>query len=42
MIIVQNSYLSDDIAEMMFVCDLEPCKRASCTEGDSGAPLDDA
>ncbi len=42
MIIVQNSYLSDDIAEKMFVCDLERCKGACCTEGDSGAPLDEA
>ena len=42
MIIVQNSYLSDDIAEKMFVCDLERCKGACCTEGDSGAPLEEA
>jgi hypothetical protein len=41
MIIVQNAYLSDDIAEKMFVCDLERCKGACCTEGDSGAPLDE-
>ncbi|CAA9309235.1 MAG: hypothetical protein AVDCRST_MAG56-6128 [uncultured Cytophagales bacterium] len=42
MIIVQNAYLSDDIAEKMFVCDLERCKGACCTEGDSGAPLEEA
>lgn len=40
MIIVENTYLSDDIAEKMFVCHLEKCKGACCVEGDSGAPLE--
>ncbi len=39
MIIVKNAYLSDDIAEKQFVCDLEKCKGACCVEGDAGAPL---
>lgn len=42
MIIVENTYLSDDIADKMFVCDLERCKGACCTEGDYGAPLEEA
>ncbi len=40
MIVVQNTYLSDDIARKMFVCDLQRCKGACCTEGDAGAPLE--
>lgn len=40
MIIVGNAYLSDDIVEKQFVCDLLKCKGACCVEGDSGAPLD--
>ncbi len=41
MIIVGNAYLSDDVAEKQFVCDLEKCKGACCIEGDLGAPLDE-
>jgi len=41
MIIVGHTYLSDDVAEKQFVCDLEKCKGACCTEGDLGAPLDE-
>ncbi|MCU0353615.1 MAG: DUF3109 family protein [Cytophagales bacterium] len=41
MIIVGNTYLSDDVAEKQFVCDLEKCKGACCVEGDAGAPLDE-
>jgi hypothetical protein len=39
MIAVQNTYISDDVAEKMFVCDLQKCKGACCVEGDLGAPL---
>jgi hypothetical protein len=39
-IIIGNTYLSDDIAEKMFVCDLEKCQGACCEEGDLGAPLE--
>ena len=39
MIIVQNSIVSDDIADQRFCCDLGCCKGACCVEGDSGAPL---
>lgn len=41
MIVVGNTYLSDDIAEERFVCDLNRCKGACCTEGDYGAPLEE-
>jgi len=40
MIIVKKTYLSDDIAERAFICDLERCKGACCEEGDLGAPLE--
>ena len=39
MIIVQNSIVSDDIADQRFDCDLACCKGACCVDGDSGAPL---
>lgn len=41
MLVVGNTYISDDVAEKQFVCDLEKCKGACCTEGDLGAPLDE-
>ena len=39
MIIVQNSIISDDVADQRFACDLACCHGACCVEGDSGAPL---
>ena len=39
MIIVQNSIVSDDVADRRFCCDLGCCKGACCVDGDSGAPL---
>ena len=43
MIIVDKQYLSDDIAEKFFVCDLNKCKGACCVEGgEMGAPLEDS
>lgn len=39
MIIVQNSIISDDIADCRFGCDCAACHGACCVEGDSGAPL---
>ncbi len=39
MYIVQNQYISDEIADEFFVCDLHKCKGACCVEGDMGAPL---
>lgn len=40
MYIVGNVYISEDIADEFFVCDLEKCKGACCVEGDLGAPLE--
>jgi hypothetical protein len=38
-IIIDNVYISDDIVEKQFVCDLNKCKGGCCEEGDAGAPL---
>jgi len=40
MIVLDKTYISDDIAENFFVCNLEKCKGACCVEGDTGAPLE--
>lgn len=40
MIIVGNCYVSDDIRDVCFVCDVKKCKGACCVEGDAGAPLE--
>ncbi len=39
MIVVDNKTVSDDIANIKFVCKLKKCKGACCVEGDAGAPL---
>lgn len=39
MIIVQNSIVSDDVADQCFDCPIDTCRGACCVEGDSGAPL---
>ncbi|MCS6795939.1 MAG: DUF3109 family protein [Raineya sp.] len=41
MLIVENTYISDDIAEYYFQCDLERCKGVCCEAGDLGAPLEE-
>ena len=41
MYIIDKTYISDDIVDEFFVCDLEKCKGACCVEGDLGAPLED-
>jgi hypothetical protein len=40
MIIIQETVISDDIADNFFVCNLDACKGACCVEGDLGAPLE--
>lgn len=40
MILIENTVISDDIADKFFVCDLAKCKGACCVEGDLGAPLE--
>ena len=40
MILIENTVISDDIADQYFVCDLIKCKGACFVEGDLGAPLE--
>lgn len=40
MYVVQHVYISDDVVDKKFVCDLSKCKGACCIEGDFGAPLE--
>ena len=39
MIIIDNIYVSNEVVEEQFVCDLKRCKGDCCVEGDAGAPL---
>ncbi len=39
MLVIKDTLISLDIVEENFVCDLNACKGACCTEGDYGAPL---
>lgn len=41
MIVIDNTVISDDLADNFFVCDLQKCKGACCVEGDLGAPLEE-
>lgn len=41
MIHIENTIISDDIADCFFCCDITVCKGACCVEGDAGAPLDE-
>jgi hypothetical protein len=41
MILIENTVISNDIADKFFVCNLEKCKGACCVEGDLGAPLEE-
>lgn len=41
MIIIDDQYLSEDIVEKHFACDLSKCKGACCVEGDEGAPIEE-
>jgi hypothetical protein len=40
MIAIENTLVSDEIIENVFVCDLNKCKGECCVAGDMGAPLD--
>lgn len=37
---MDNIFISDEVAEKKFVCDLEKCKGGCCEQGDAGAPLE--
>jgi hypothetical protein len=39
-IIIDNVFISDEVAEEQFVCDLIKCKGGCCLEGDAGASLE--
>ena len=41
MIHVEGKYVSDDLVNVRFACDLGKCKGACCVEGDAGAPLEE-
>jgi Protein of unknown function (DUF3109) len=40
MIIIDDKYISDEVIEEQFVCNLSACKGACCVAGDCGAPLE--
>ena len=40
MLVIGDVLVSDDLVEEKFICDLNACKGACCTEGDYGAPVD--
>ncbi len=42
MIQVRDTILSEDIFDVMFICDLNKCKGICCVEGDAGAPLEES
>lgn len=42
MIVIDDKYISDEVVEKNFVCNLNACKGACCVAGDCGAPLEDA
>lgn len=42
MIIIDDIYISDEVIEEQFVCNLSACKGACCVAGDCGAPLEKA
>mgnify|MGYP006143690285 CR=1 FL=1 len=40
MIAIENVYISDEVVEEQFVCDLSKCKGGCCEDGDAGAPME--
>jgi Fe-S-cluster containining protein len=41
MLAIDNTFISDDILNQHFACDISCCKGACCIEGDAGAPLEE-
>ncbi len=39
MIVIDDKTVSDDLANVKFLCNVKKCKGACCVEGDAGAPL---
>ncbi|MBL0026289.1 MAG: DUF3109 family protein [Saprospiraceae bacterium] len=42
MLVIEDVLISDDLTEEKFMCDLQSCKGACCTEGDYGAPVENS
>ena len=42
MLVIKDVLVSDEIVSEKFICDLNACKGACCTEGDYGGPVDAA
>lgn len=42
MIVIDDKYISDEVVEKNFVCNLTACKGACCVAGDCGAPLEES
>ena len=42
MYVIQDVFVSDEVTDEQFACNLSACKGACCWEGDFGAPLDAA
>lgn len=40
MIAIDNVFVSDQVVDEQFVCDLNKCKGGCCVDGDAGAPLE--
>jgi hypothetical protein len=41
MIHLEGKFISNDLVDVHFACDLLKCKGACCVEGDAGAPLEE-
>ena len=41
MIQIEDKIVSQDLFDVLFVCDYDTCKGECCVEGDSGAPLEE-
>jgi len=42
MLQIDDTIISLDLLDELFVCDLATCKGSCCIEGDDGAPLEEA
>jgi len=38
---IEDKIISQDLFDVLFVCDYDTCKGECCVEGDSGAPLEE-
>lgn len=40
--VIDNTIISEEIADTFFCCNLESCRGACCIDGDAGAPLEES